>query len=78
MEGDPKVIVSENDNEEPSELFDFVRREIDAALPTAGNYLRALRDSPESCDLLLQKHADNLMLPTSHPTINELVKEMSS
>ena len=74
-EGGPEVVPSENDNDEPPKLFDLARQEMDEDLPTLGNYLSAMRESPELFDTLLQKHAANLLPPTGNPTLDELTKE---
>ncbi|MBI1375391.1 MAG: hypothetical protein GC159_21970 [Phycisphaera sp.] len=50
----------------------------DPTLPTAGNYLRAMRESPEAVDALLQKHAGLLMPPTRDLNLSDLMKDTSS
>jgi len=77
-EGDPDMAPPEKNDLPPPELVDIAPLDMDEALPSVGNYVSAMRESPESFDLLLQKHADNLMPPTGNPSLNELMKEAAS
>ncbi len=54
-----------DDSTAPPNIYDL--------LPTVSNYLRAMRESPEAFDLLMERHADQLMVTTPEITIDQLI-----
>jgi len=62
----------------PPEIDGIASQEIDETSPTLGNFIHAMRESPEALDVLLQKHAQSLMPATRNVSLSELLEDTSS